>query len=456
VVETVVGSILKQTFGAVHVTLKNAYKRGKTIIYQRAVPTALRDRYPGPTIKHDLKTSDIALASRKVDELNRCYEAEWAGLLAAPESSPKALRVHAEALLRKFGASPGDTDSLAAEMFFETVEEKLQRHARGDRETYENARPSEYLTPVENEALKAIQGKHQPALSDALTLHLALHKKAADEKFTEYQRRAFNTLLKVGGDKAISAFSRDDARAYITASLKAGAATGTVRRRLAVMSAVFTTWRLEKDKNLANPFERLHITGEGKDQKARIPFNESTLATLYTKCRARDDDMRWLLAMLADTGARLSEVTGLALEDIETAGKVPHIRIAEHPWRSLKNKESARMVPLVGASLWAAQRIIATAEPGQRFAFPRYTNASECRATSASAALNGWMKRNGIDHVNHELRHTMADRLRNVGCPKEIRYAIDGHAAQDVGDTYGAGHGLPILKEWLDKVALKP
>ena len=48
----------------------------------------------------------------------------------------------------------------------------------------------------------------------------------------------------------------------------------------------------------------------------------------------------------------------------------------------------------------------------------------------------------------------MADRLRNVGCPKDIRYAIDGHAAQDVGDNYGVGHGLPIMASWLDKVAL--
>ena len=112
------------------------------------------------------------------------------------------------------------------------------------------------------------------------------------------------------------------------------------------------------------------------------------------------------------------------------------------------------MVPLVGASLWAAQRIMASAWQGQKFAFPRYTGDSQCRADSASATLNGWMKRQGINHLNHELRHTMADRLRNVGCPKEIRYAIDGHASQDVGDTYGKGHGLSILKDWLDKVAL--
>jgi hypothetical protein len=49
----------------------------------------------------------------------------------------------------------------------------------------------------------------------------------------------------------------------------------------------------------------------------------------------------------------------------------------------------------------------------------------------------------------------MADRLREVQCPKEIRYAIDGHARQDVGDGYGStGHGLKVKAEWLNKVAL--
>ena len=48
----------------------------------------------------------------------------------------------------------------------------------------------------------------------------------------------------------------------------------------------------------------------------------------------------------------------------------------------------------------------------------------------------------------------MADRLRNVGCPKDVRYSIDGHAAQDIGDTYGEGHSLEVKRQWLDKVAL--
>ena len=449
---------MRLSFGILKLIVPNTYPRGKTIMYQRSVPTDLRHRYNGKTIKIDLKTSDWAIAARKVTKLNATYESEWNSLRAAPESSPKALKAHAAALLREFGLKPASPDNHPEDVdaLIERLDAKLVKFAGGCEETYREAEPKEFLSPVETTALRMLNGQQAPTLSDALELHLSLHTKRDDAKFTTYQKMAFDTLLAIVGDKPVTGFTRDDARTYIEASLEAGSATGTVRRRLGAMRAVFTTWRLEKSPGMPNPFEKLSIANEGKDKKAREPFTLDELAKLHQECRSKNDDIRWLLALLIDTGARLAEVAGLALADIVLEAPVPHIRIQEHPWRTIKNEGSDRKVPLVGASLWAAEQVHARAalSPKQVHAFPRYTNMAECNATAASAALCSWIKRRGLDHVVHELRHSMADRLRNVGCPKEIRYAIDGHASQDVGDDYGSGHGLPILADWLGKVAL--
>jgi len=450
---------MRLSIGLLQLTVPYTYQRGKTIIFQRAVPTDLRDRYPSKTIKLDLKTSDWQVAARKAAKLLAAYEAEWSGLRAAPASSPKALKVHAAALLREFGIEPGAANNhpTAVDLFISRLEEKQAEHAKGCEVTYREAEPAEFLPPVELEALRLLKGNSAPTITEALELHLSIHKKQGDEKFTTYQRRAFATLVAVTGDKPIEAFTRDDARSFISQALEDGSATGTVRRRLGVFRAVFTTWRLEKAKNLANPFERLAIANEGVDKKKRPPFTAAELAALYQACKSKDDDARWLLAMLIDTGARLAEVTGLALSDIVLAAPIPYVQFQFHPWRSLKNRDSIRKVPLVGASLWAARRVMedAALKPGQTLAFPRYTTLTNCNATAASATLVSWIRRKGFDHVVHELRHTMADRLRDVGCPKDARYAIDGHASQDVGDDYGSGHGLPILADWLSKVALK-
>ena len=113
--------------------------------------------------------------------------------------------------------------------------------------------------------------------------------------------------------------------------------------------------------------------------------------------------------------------------------------IRPHPWRSLKTKSSKRDVPLVGISLWAAQRIIQTAKAGQLYAFLAYTNGKDCKATHASNTLNKWIKSLGIDKTTHELRHTIKDRLRNVGAPKDIQNAVGDGLRRILGISMGLG-----------------
>ena len=64
-----------------------------------------------------------------------------------------------------------------------------------------------------------------------------------------------------------------------------------------------------------------------------------------------DDEPRWLLAVISDTGIRLAEACGLLRSDIKLNDKVPHVVIREHPWRRLKTSSSNREIPLVGAAL---------------------------------------------------------------------------------------------------------
>lgn len=441
--------------GCLEVTLKNTYLRGKTIIYQRAVPTKLRDRYAGHTVKHDLKTSDLAVAAKAVALLNKRYDAEFNGLTTSPDSSPQSLKAHAIAFLKARGLTPEgkDNEDTAVELFHDALDLKRERFARDDEEVYRNAQPKDYLTPVELEAWQRLYGTAPKTLNDALEMHLEIHAKRDDVKFTAYQRRSFATLTTIVGNMAFEECDRATARRYLEAMLASGKTTSTVRRNMNTITAVFNTYIKENNLHRTNPFAGLSIAGEGKDSVKRIPFTAGELRTLITSCHTVDDDCRWILAMLADTGARLAEVVGLTLTDINLDAEVPHITIQPHPWRSLKNTGSARQVPLVGSALWAAQRIKATATQSQRYAFPRYTNDKECKATYASNTLNKWMRASGLDHTSHELRHTMADRLRGVQCPRAIQFVIEGHSSQDVGDSYGNGYTLKAKAEWLGKMA---
>ena len=181
--------------------------------------------------------------------------------------------------------------------------------------------------------------------------------------------------------------------------------------------------------------------------KERQPISLDAIRCIQHECIDIDDENRWLLALISDTGMRLSEAAGLAKDDIVLDADIPHINVRPHPWRRLKTKGSERLVPLTGASLWAAKRL---QQHDSAYAFPRYCDGQTCNANSASAAINKWLKpRASDDAVVHSLRHSMRDRLRAVECPSDIIDQIGGGSSSTVGSSYGKGYELPVLAKWM-------
>ncbi len=168
---------------------------------------------------------------------------------------------------------------------------------------------------------------------------------------------------------------------------------------------------------MINPFSGTFIPDDNK-KKTRLPIPIENIRTIQAECKNLDDDNRWLIALISDTGMRLSEATGLLSGDIVLDAIIPHISLVNHPWRRLKTKGSNRVIPLIGSSLWAAKRVL---EANSTYAFPRYTNETKCNANSASNGLNKWLKpRIPNDCVIHSFRHSLRDRLRAVQCPSDI------------------------------------
>ena len=80
------------------------------------------------------------------------------------------------------------------------------------------------------------------------------------------------------------------------------------------------------------------------------------------------DDLRHLLAVLLDTGMRLSEAAGLHVTDMRLEHKYPRIEVRLNRAGRLNASNSKRSTLSVGDSLWAAQQDIA-AQLG--YCFPR-------------------------------------------------------------------------------------
>ncbi|MDA0320265.1 MAG: tyrosine-type recombinase/integrase, partial [Proteobacteria bacterium] len=196
--------------------------------------------------------------------------------------------------------------------------------------------------------------------------------------------------------------------------------------------------------------------GEHSETIKRTPVALEDIQRLQRLCRQMDDEPRWIIALLSDTGLRLSEALGLTTDEVHLHAAIPYIEIKPQPWRRLKTKSSERKVPLVGEALWALRQA-SKATDGQMI-FPKYCTPTTCKSNSASAALNKWLKSKtaGADHVVlHSFRHSLRDRLRAVECPTDIIDSIGGWSKPGVGEGYGSGYSTDVLHKWMAKIVLK-
>jgi len=441
-----IGNLLK-------VSVRHTYVRAGRFYYQRSVPIDLRDRYPAQLIKKNLNTVDPLVAARRAESLDRQHEAEWRVLRGNPEVSAISAKLQAERLLSSLGIDPLDPEEHALSFFTDMLDAKRKAFARGDETAYRETEISAYLDATEVAAVEILKNPGRDRLSDGLIFYLQKHHNKDSASLQKSSRIAMDGLIAAISNKYIDEVSRDDGRLYINTELSRGVTTGTVRRRLKALNAIFNAYIREKGLDWKNHFAKLQISGEGCDEKKREPFTASELMFLQTECMNADDDMRWILAILSDTGARLGEVVGLAVNDFNLDYETPYVDIRPHPWRRLKNSESSRVIPLVGAALWAARRVCLSSKAGQKYAFPRYIKDGVCKAESASPSLNNWMRSRGLEHTCHELRHTLRDRLREVECLEEITDMIGGWHTDGEGASYGKGYRLKIMQKWMKRIS---
>ena len=179
------------------------------------------------------------------------------------------------------------------------------------------------------------------------------------------------------------------------------------------------------------------------ERPKRASISLEDIKRIQALCLYIADERRLLIALISDTGMRLSEALGLVWTDIYLDHEYPHISLEPHPWRPLKTTGSKRLIPLVGASLEAIK--IMHRQRTTQFLFNTYTDTSGCKGNSCSAALNKWLKQHLPKAVIHSFRHSFRDRLRNAGVQSEMIDQLGGWANQSVGQGYGEGYSLKSI-----------
>ena len=370
------------------------YKRNETFYFSRAIPSDLLHRFNKRKIEVSLRTKSEAKAARSAAALSDRLERYW--------------------------------DSLRMEMIYS---KELGLRVAPDAKTITSAKSF--------------------SATDALALYHRLKGSGKTKLFFASSQRSMRYLTDCLGHDDLAAIEISDAGRFRDYLFDRGMSSSSVKRVFSSVRAVINLAIREQGLSINNVFSGSFIPDE-EAKTQRLPIPTDVLVTIQNECRQLDDEPRWLIALISDTGMRLSEACGLLTSDICLDGAIPHINLAAHPWRRLKTGSSLRQIPLVGVSLWVANQVV---KQNHQFAFPKYCNETKCNANSASAALNKWLKPRVPDGcVIHSFRHSLRDRLRAVECPADIIDAIGGWTTEGVGHQYGQGYSLPVTQGWMEKL----
>ncbi|MEH7908708.1 tyrosine-type recombinase/integrase [Rhizobium laguerreae] len=294
----------------------------------------------------------------------------------------------------------------------------------------------------------------EPTFVDAAKLYVkAKVDGEGDERRKKQRVERVTDIIKttLGKDPKLADLTRAHAREVVAEMLSTGISPTTVDRYCNDIRAVisFGIREFELERRAINPFVRIDIKGlratEKADRDERDPFTKEQLKSTraYVLGHA-GSELRWVWRLLEMTGLRVSEATGLEIQDVVTRGDLPHLDIRFNGIRRLKNKASIRKVPLVGDALTAALEALSAAAAAGRAGKPDAPLFSlygrERGGDAASAALMKNVRKVVADPkvTVHSLRHNMQDRLIAKGVSEHDRHLILGHSRGGEADRYGS------------------
>lgn len=429
--------------------MQHVIQRGKWFHYKRRIPQLYRPYYKEDFIQLSLKTDSEKVAGQRAAILNGQLEQIWNDLAwDRVDVDQDVLLENAIRIARLSGFSYQPASAIAEEDI-ETIISRIQS-VKDD-------------IGVNPEKIEAVLGKHDnPAFRLRKMLksffeHEApnLINKSEDQKrkWRNPRKKAINNFITVCGDKDILNYTRNDVLEFREwwheRILNEGIAPNSANKDFSFIKQVmdFAGDHHQLEIDVPTLFARVRFA---QKESARPPFDTEFIRDELLNLenlKGLNDECRYFLFAMADTGARPSELVGLNAQrgDICLDAPVPYIHIRPDKNKSLKTPQSERKIPLTGAALYAFENL-----PN---GFEHYYG----KADLLSATLNKYLKSNGLlptdEHCVYSLRHSFEDRLTAIEPPDKVQAALMGHKYNR--PRYGDGPSLEQKQKWLEKMCFQ-
>jgi len=410
--------------------------------YRRRVPSRVIDIVGKEVEFISLKTRDPGVAKTKAARLNDNLENFWDGLMLNGPNPSEEKYQRAVSVAKSYGFTYLSMDSL-----LEAGVDEIIRRTKA----LQGQEPLKIKPKVE--ALLGVVDEPEIHLNQCFEKYVAFSEPELAKKSPEQRQRwekpretAYANFISIVGDKPGHLLERADTLKFknhlVKRHVNGAISAHTVNRYIQRVKVVLST--VEKNLQLGWPvkecFADLHLDEDGKRRKAFDPDYVQTVLLDRPRFEGLNEEAWLVIAIMASTGMRPSEICGLEREDIVLDAAIPHVKIRPKNDLQLKTKQSAREIPLAGSALWAFRQL------------PNGLTRYKRKADSLSACVNKFLTENGLkpspEHALSSLRHTFQDLLRRHKTDERLQCVLMGHKY-----NLRAEYGEPSMEEKLEVMA---
>lgn len=259
-------------------------------------------------------------------------------------------------------------------------------------------------------------------------------------------RSGCKTIAEVLGQLDLQNHTRKDLLA-LRAALLEDRKPSTVNSLLTRLSTVLT-WGVNNGYLEKAWDKKLKVTkGAESSREAFTPAQVAQLMA-YANGLPVSSWERWAVSLGAITGARINEIRQLLKQDVRQVGDIWVIDINGEVEKDLKNKHSARLVPLIdgayGFSLADFLSFVESMPDGAPLFKVSRTYAGQLLGVTIRKVLK--FKAGGA-LTFHSFRHSLASLFKEHDVSLGLAQAILGHSAQSITfDHYGGGQRVGVEK----------
>ena len=279
-----------------------------------------------------------------------------------------------------------------------------------------------------------------------------LYSKTEASKERSQRLKACQTVIRICGDRSLSAYSKLDAYDIASAMHEEGYSRSQISKMITYGRGLFKYATKTRGKNgaallLDQPWKDIELNDYGKKKRKYKPFEVEELNALFSQQMFGQE--RLILSILATTGMRLDGVALMTWERIRQYKDILCFCLVNDTGEErFKNRGSIRYVPVPDI----IKPMLVEFGRGRVFNY-RLDRDGKAQA-AASDAVMPLVRNITLDDrkVAHILRSNFKDALRELEVSKELNDFITGHAQGDVGGRYGEGPSIAKRAELMNRI----